>query len=496
MKSNLIANYFGQFWRLFMSVFFIPIYVKMLGAEAYGLIGAFAILQSSVAILDMGMRPATSRELARYTGGIVSLNKIWNLLRTVEIITFAISILLFLVIYFVSEWLTVIWLNNTELTNERVSSSLCIMGAILALSFIESLYSNCLIGLQKQVIFNFILILSSSMKGIGAILVLNFFSASIEAFFYWQLICVIFSVVAFAIFTYGNLPRGLTLPNFSMYSLQEVWKFAAGMTGVTLTALILTQVDKVMLSKFLPLQEFGYYTLAFLVSNSLYTLITPVSQAYLPKLTEAVAEKNDAAVLHHYHSGAQLVSALAGSAAIVIYLYSDRILLAWTGDLLLVQEISLIVCFLTVGTFLNGLAWMPFQLQVAYGWTKLTLKINILLILTIIPSLFLVIPSFGALGVAYVWILLNTLSLIIGITIMHKRLLMDQKFTWILKDVAQPIIVAYMAAKLIGSIVTKSESQLIEAINIFIIVILTALSSLIFCDRLRAPILLRLKNWF
>lgn len=42
LKRNVIANYLGQGWRVLMSLAFVPLYIKYLGIEAYGLIGILA----------------------------------------------------------------------------------------------------------------------------------------------------------------------------------------------------------------------------------------------------------------------------------------------------------------------------------------------------------------------------------------------------------------------------------------------------------------------
>ena len=42
LKKNIVANYFGQGWSVLMGVLFIPLYIKELGAESYGLIGFFS----------------------------------------------------------------------------------------------------------------------------------------------------------------------------------------------------------------------------------------------------------------------------------------------------------------------------------------------------------------------------------------------------------------------------------------------------------------------
>jgi O-antigen/teichoic acid export membrane protein len=49
-----------------MSLAFIPLYIKYLGVEAYGLVGLFSVLQISFTLLDMGMSLTLSREMARF----------------------------------------------------------------------------------------------------------------------------------------------------------------------------------------------------------------------------------------------------------------------------------------------------------------------------------------------------------------------------------------------------------------------------------------------
>ena len=68
VRINVIANYLGQGWVALMGLAFVPIYIKYLGMEAYGLIGIFAVLQVSLTVLDMGMAPTLNREMAFHSG--------------------------------------------------------------------------------------------------------------------------------------------------------------------------------------------------------------------------------------------------------------------------------------------------------------------------------------------------------------------------------------------------------------------------------------------
>src|ERR1044072_2169335 len=68
-----------------------------------------------------------------------------------------------------------------------------------------------------------------------------------------------------------------------------VGRFALGMFGITLLALILVQADKLILSRLLSLEAYGYYMLAATVTGMLYSLSVPVTQAIYPRMVEEVA---------------------------------------------------------------------------------------------------------------------------------------------------------------------------------------------------------------
>ena len=57
----------GQGWTAIMGIIFIPFYIKYLGIELYGLVGFFAILQAWFLLIDMGIVPTLSREMAFYS---------------------------------------------------------------------------------------------------------------------------------------------------------------------------------------------------------------------------------------------------------------------------------------------------------------------------------------------------------------------------------------------------------------------------------------------
>lgn len=67
LAVNVVANLVGQGWPVLISLVVVPLYLKLLGIEAYGLIGFYFMLQGLAQVLDLGLSPTMNREMARYS---------------------------------------------------------------------------------------------------------------------------------------------------------------------------------------------------------------------------------------------------------------------------------------------------------------------------------------------------------------------------------------------------------------------------------------------
>jgi len=446
IKRNLIANYLGQAWTAIIGLAFIPLYIKILGIESYGLIGLFGVLQVWLGLLDVGMTPTLSREMARFSSGIHSPKFIRDLLRSIEIIALVIAVTIIFFIALSADLITTAWLRAEELPAPVVSQALLIMGVVIGLRFLESIYRSSVSGMQLQVVLNIVSAFLSTVRALGAVGVLMWFSASLNAFFIWQGLATLLSLIVMAFITYRNLPKASRSGEFSMGAIRSIWRFAGGMVGITFLGLLLTSVDKVILSKLLTLSEYGYYTLASVVAGALYMLIGPITNAFYPQLCQLNALGNDKGFATTYHKGAQLISVVVGSAAIVMILNAEIFLNLWTQNSELSSKTAPLLSLLTTGNLLNALMWMPYQAQLAHGWTKLGMIINAIAVTVSLPAIFLATSSHGAIGAAVIWIALNACYCIIGIHFMYRKILKNEKWRWYRQDIFYPILAAFTVA--------------------------------------------------
>ena len=65
LARNVTVGLASSIGAALLGLAVVPLYLKYLGLEAYGLIGFFATIQALFLILDMGMSPTMNREIAR-----------------------------------------------------------------------------------------------------------------------------------------------------------------------------------------------------------------------------------------------------------------------------------------------------------------------------------------------------------------------------------------------------------------------------------------------
>jgi len=467
-----------------MGLAFVPLYLRYLGMEAYGLIGIFALLQAWLTLIDMGMKPALGREMARFTAGAHDAQSIRDLLRSIELAGLVIAAGLALGIWAGSGWLAAHWVTAKHLPLSMVAQAFAVMGMVTALRFLEDIYMSSIAGLQRQVLQNIVASILATARGLGAVAILAWISPTIKAFFLWQGLISLTTVALYASIVYRALPSAPRPACFSRAALIGVWRFAAGMMAITFLALLLTQMDKILLSRLLPLESFAHYALAGLVAGGLYSLTGPIIGAYYPRFTQLAAKGDEVPLRAAYHQGAQLVTVLTGSAAVVLIAFGGRVLRLWTGDPALVQKVAPLMAVLALGTLFNTLMWIPYQLQLAHGWTSLTIRVNLVAVSLLVPAILLAVPVYGPIAAAWIWVTLNFGYLMFAIPLMHRRLLHTEKWRWYSHDVIMPLAVATAAGLLCRWVMPQGLSKPGE----FSVLLVTSASVLV-AAAMTAPVL-------
>lgn len=443
VKKNVAANYAGSAGVALISLIFVPIYIKFMGIESYGLIGFFVSVMGVFSLLDLGLGATLNVHLARLSGLQGREQESIDLTRTIEVIYWCVGAIIGASVYLLAEPIAVHWVRSEHLTTSQVSQAVMLMGFAMALRWPTSLYSNGLIGLQKQVLANGVAVVFAIVRSAGAVLVLWLISPTIQAFFAWQTVAGGLGTATWAYFLWKELPRASGRARISKEALSGIWRFSTGMTGIGIVSFILTYSDKIILSKMLTLEMFGYYSLAWAIAGVLIRVALPVATAYFPRFSQLVGLEDSAGLRNVYHKACQMVSVVMLPSAMVIAFYSRDILLVWTGSAITAENAYVLLSFLIIGTAFNGLMQMPYRLQLAHQWTSLSLLVNTAAIFCQLPLLILMTGMYGALGAAAVWCIMNGSYVLIVIPLMHRRILRGEQWAWYGHDVGLPALGAF-----------------------------------------------------
>jgi O-antigen/teichoic acid export membrane protein len=444
LERNTFANVGGTGWSIAVGLLCVPLFIRILGAEAFGLVGLFLTLQGLVAIFDLGVAATLNRELARLDATGAPAAEQRDLVFTLQAIYWPIALAIGAAIVLFAPLIAGHWVHPQTLSVLAVQRCVRLMGIALALQFPFVLYQCGLFALQRHVLFNAFNAAIATLRAPGILLLVAFVSPTPQMFFIGQVAVSAIATISVALLLWRLLPAGPG-PSFSRALLRKHWRFGASYSVNSLANLALFQSDKLILSAMLPLSMFGYYSMAQRLASGLYAAIIAIDAAIFPRFSAAAARGDERELAHVYHRAAQLMAVLVLPAAAVAAIFAREILRVWTGDDAAVERTHTVLALLVAGMALHALVQAPYFLQVAHDRWRIILRTNGALLLTILPAYVVMSKFYGAAGAAAVWVVLN-LGLLMMVPRMHRTLLPAEQRRWLVDDVLLPLAGAVAVA--------------------------------------------------
>jgi O-antigen/teichoic acid export membrane protein len=437
LKRNIISNFLGNGYVVVLQFALVPFLLKYLGAEAYGLVGIYITLLAALNMLDMGLSPALSRELARLSVLPNSAHLMRSTVTTLECIYFVIALLIIGVFYFGAPFIADYWLNNNTLPTETISTCLFLMGAQCALQFLTNYYTNGLIGLQHMARANSVLAFNHTMRAIAGLLVLIVASANVQVYFLSQVLLTLIGLLITAYALYNVLPSGISAGELTNRSLQKLKlrfnlerfnackRFAAGMAITSACVFFIMQTDKIILSKLVTLEQFGYYTVAISIAATIAGAAGIISRSVLPRMTQLAALNETEALKALYLKSSSFVAWLVLPVAGLLILFNQQFLTLYLGNVDRTVYIAPIFTLLMFGYAVHSLLYIPYALSLAHGWTRYGINISIVIIVVMTPITIMATLKYGAMGAASAWVVLSLGYLCFSVKYLHQKIHKD-----------------------------------------------------------------------
>lgn len=429
--SNTVLSYAGQAYTMLVGILIMPFYLGHLGAEAYGLIGFFAVMQAWLQLLDAGLSPSLVRAVAHQQGVAASQRNTGQLLRSFELIFLPLAALCCVGIAVASPWLAEQWLKAKNLPQQTLINCISLMGLIIALRLYSTLYKSGLQGLEQHGWLNAANVVIATLRYFGGLLLVSLISQDPRDFFEFQVAIGILETLIFAVRAYQQMPAPHVLSGLDWQLVKPIIPFAASLSLTSILWIVLTQLDKVLLSERLALDYYGYFSLVALISTGILMLSNPLVQTLLPRLTVLIAEGRQREMHQLYLSANRFVCTFLIPLAALIALHAEPMIYAWSGDHSAAQWSRSILPWYALGSVIMAISAFQFYLQYAYGRIQLHVWYSVISAVVTVPVMILAVRYQGAYGAALAWFALRAVSFAIWPTIVHQRLAPDIQGPWL-----------------------------------------------------------------
>jgi len=488
LKTNILANLAGQGWSMLLQLILVPLYLHLLGIEAYGLVSIYVMLSATVQIFDLGFAQTLNRELARWNGSRDDPGELRDLVFTIEAVYYLLIALIVCVLLLALPFIWSDALHARTVDKPTLLKAVGLMIAIIAMQWPVNLYQGGLMGLQQQLKANGIRIASSTFAGLGSLACLYFVSPTIVAFFSWQLLAAALTLATSAFLFRSQLPRTDRPSHFRVAILKRIGRFSVGLSGLTISAIVLTQMDKWFLATILPLELFGYFALAWTAANALSLLTAPVFGAIYPRFSGLVVRAEREPLTALYHTATQAIAACIVPAALLMSFFSYDVLFAWTGNRAVAQHAAPILKVLSIGTMLNSFVHMPYAWELAHGRTRVFLLTNWFAIPLAFPALWYLSTRWGGLGAAFIWVALNLSYFVFAVPRVHREFAPRDRMQWLMHDIAAPLILAAGTMVVYRMMVPDAQTRAWMAVELALGYVLGACAAL-YASRALHPVL-------
>lgn len=493
IKKNIIANYAGQFYLTVISIVMVPFYVKYMGVEAYGLVGFFTLLQAWFQLLDIGLTPTLVRETARFQGGATDALSLRRLIRALEGVFLAVALVGCVAMMLGAGRIAHGWLKVQQLSLAEVQQAIMLMALIVALRWVCGLYRGAINGFERIVWLNGFNIIVASVRFVLVLLVFKWVGTRPVHFFGFQLVVAIIEVGVLFGQTYRLLPQvesGRSVP-WDWKPLRDNLRFSLTIAFTGSVWVLVTQTDKLVLSKLLPLAEYAYFSLAVLVASGVMVIIGPVSGALLPRLTRLSAEVEEAELIALYRHATQAVAVVAVPAALVLAFFPAQVLWAWTGNPGIAHQAAPVLRLYALGNGFLTLAAFPYYLQFAKGDLRLHLLGNAIFVVFLVPGLVWATRSHGARGAGWIWLGSNAALFFLWTPIVHRRFIRELHLRWLLGDIGQIVVWAFISIAGVHVLVKWPVDRVLTAIMLASISVVLLIIAAVGSSWVRSQVRLR-----
>lgn len=391
-----VVSVAGRLGTAVLTVMMLPLYLPLLGEEAFGLLGIFVSLELFFLILEGGVGNVLVRDIA---GCRARKQEPFTLIRSFEVAYLVFGLVQTIVCLALITSGAFEFLNANTLSPETVTICLQVIAFRLLVGLPTVVHDAVLTARGQLVLQNFFRILHSLLASVGAYFVLVATSGDPVAFFVWMLVTSLVILVA-KMWACWRGTSSLFFTTKASFRILSSYKNAqVSLIFLSFVTFCHSQQIIWLTGSLLPLATLGLLTVALRFTSAIASSLAAVSRPMLA-LYAAKEESREggASVLD---SMMVIVSTLGVVGAVFFGFYHSQIFNLWLGDGLENRTVSIVAACLLVEAVVRLCYFSHEQALVADRKVSELCRNRLLSSAVKAGILFWSITSFGFIGVGY-----------------------------------------------------------------------------------------------
>jgi O-antigen/teichoic acid export membrane protein len=401
LTRNVIYNTAGQGAILVLSLIAVRFIFRRLGDDAFGII-VFNLVLTTVlsSALELGISATVVREVSSHFEADRSY--VNELLRTASLIYWGFGALLFVLIWVTAPLLVSHWVNLRSMDTGTATTMLRILSVTSLVTLPKVLYTSLFRGRQLMELNNAIDV-GTAIAQQGGTLVLLLAGAGLYAVAAWISISAALGIAAYVLVAARIAGWGALRPAFSTDVVRRNVGFTGHMMVISGLSLVQSQAPQVIVSKLLPIVQFGYYGFIASTVSRATLAANAVAQAAFPSFSKLHVANDRPGLLSQYVKLQDLVcfGTLPLFAGIC---FAAQPVYGYVFDPAVAQQLLLPTALLALGTWMNATLSIPYMLSIAVGRTAIPMNTSIGGVILILPITVFLVYRFGIAGAGLSWV--------------------------------------------------------------------------------------------
>lgn len=407
-KENLVSasvlNVVARIWEAGISLAVVPIILRKLGGESYGLIAFTQSIFAVVGLLDLGLSAAATRELAKGEVDSMGQRVVGSIVRTLEYPLLVLAAVIVAASLLGSDWMAAHFLKAEKLPIGEVAAALQLFSFSFVFRWLSGFYRAVFYGLERQILFNTAAICYIALRYLGALALLYQEAVGIVGLFLWYTVVdgLYFVGLRLKVLQIESAGSRVDL-GFSIVRLQSVLAYALSTMGLAVVGVLVMQADKVLIAKSRPLQELGAYTLAFSLAMGIRIIPGALWTTAFPRLVSSMQAGATEQTVAFLRVVFKATATAAFCVAVPLAWFSGDVIAVVAGQAIDISLAGVVLSLLAIGTVVESLNSPCYQQLLAAGQARALLRTTFYVNLCYVAAILISLSWFGVIGIAACW---------------------------------------------------------------------------------------------